>query len=264
MYRLLLITQATEATDPALLKAQNFEPVETCPDIATAMKMIAMQTYNAIGVFDKETLDDLAAHLKALGDGTPAFMMPYEQDEQAAVLRDVRHLLHRLYLDYIDEDYPLRDLSLLIQYEMMHNLLSGKSTDAAKLQRWFNMLRSDIPLELPCRVYSMVLPEGDLYLVDHWHHGQQRLQKSLERNFFNHIEQIAYCAVSFIDPTEARLLLIPEEGSDIDQITDALDAEVLRCIDEIKSYLDLDIDVYQAGTAACIADIPMMYNTKEA
>ena len=59
---------------------------------------------------------------------------------------------------------------------------------------------------------------------------------------------------------ESRLLLIPTECTDVNDDMSALDADVLRKTEEIKSYLDLNIDVYQAGTAACLTDIIMTNN----
>ncbi len=261
MYRLLLIAQPSDVTDPALLKTQGYDPVHFVPDVTAAIDRLGHKTYDAVGVFSKSDFEQLSAKLKAADNKTPAFVFSNDPDQQIEILRDVRHLLHRLHVDYVDEQYSLEELSMIVQYEMLHNLLSGKANDARKLYRWFDMLRSDVPLTLPCRVYSLGLPQGDLYLMDHWHHGQQRLQKALEFNFFSHISQVNYCAVSFISPVEARLLLVPDASADCDSITDALDSAVLHTVNEIKSYLDLDIDVYQAGTAACIADI--VTNSKE-
>ena len=263
MYRLLLIAQPTESTDPALWKAQNFDPVCICPDVCSALKLHEQKHFDAIGVSEPETYKLLYQRLKENNDCVPAFLLPAVQEKQTAVLKDVRHLLHRLNVDYTDEQYTLSELSRLIQYEMLHNLLSGKSNDAERIIRWFDMLRSDIPLTLPCRVYMLGLPQGDLYLEDRWHHGQNRLQKALERNFFGHIDHIAYCAVSFLSPMEARLLLVPEASVDIDEETDTLDDEVIRSVNDIKSYLDLNINVYQAGTAACVTDIAMINISKE-
>ena len=263
MYRLLLIAQPTESTDSALWKEQNFDPVCICPDVCSALKLHAEKHFDAIGVTDPAVYKELYEQLKASNESVPAFTLPSDKDQQSVVLKDVRHLLHRLNVDYTDEQYTLSELSRLVQYEMLHNLLSGKSNDAEKLIRWFNMLRSDIPLELPCRIYTLGLPQGDLYLEDRWHHGQNRLQKALERNFFGHIDQIAYCAVSFLSPVDARLLLVPNATVDIDQETDTLDNEVIRSVNDIKSYLDLNINVYQAGSVACVTDIAMINNSKE-
>lgn len=264
MYRLLLIAQPTEATDHAFWKAQNFHPVEIASDFDAAVSCLASHAYDAVGVPDQETYDHLTALLRAKNDGIPAFILPADPESSHAVIRDVKHLLNRLHVDYIDEQYSLNELSAMIQYEMLHNLLSGVSQDAERLYRWFGMLRSDIPLDRPCRVYSLNLPSGALYLEDRWHHGQQRLQKALERNFFSHMNHVDYCAVSFITPTEARMMVTLDEGTDLDAATEQLDSDVISCVNEIKSYLDLDINVYQAGTAACVADIALLNNSKEA
>ena len=263
MYRLLLISQPTEATDPSQWKAQNFDLAAVCPDADTAISKLAKESFDAIGVADHAAYQRLNDVLFSTGNSTPLFMLPGEASDLPFTIKDVRHLLHRLHVDYTDEDYTPDELSRIIQYEMIHNLIAGKSSDAEKLVRWFKMLRSSIPTDQPCRVYFLGLPQGDLYLTDHWHHGPQRLQKALEYNFFSHIEHIRYCAVSFVNPIEARLVLIPDEGFDINEMTDELDNAVIRIINDIKSYLDLDVDVYQAGTAACIADIAMSKTDKE-
>ena len=185
MYRLLLIAPSNEATDQAYWKTQNFDPVEICPDLHSAGERLASKKYDAVGVPDSSSYTQLKDLLAARNDCIPAFILPSDQQESRSVLRDVKHLLNRLHVDYFDGQYSLNELSRMIQYEMLHNLLAGKSNDAKRLIRWFGMLRSDIPVSKPCRVYSLSLPNGDLYLEDRWHHGQQRLQKALERNFFS-------------------------------------------------------------------------------
>ena len=263
MYRLLLIAPSNEATDQAYWKTQNFDPVEICPDLHSAGERLASKKYDAVGVPDSSSYTQLKDILAARNDCIPAFILPSDQQESRTVLRDVKHLLNRLHVDYFDGQYSLNELSRMIQYEMLHNLLAGKSNDAKRLIRWFGMLRSDIPVSKPCRVYSLSLPNGDLYLEDRWHHGQQRLQKALERNFFSHIEHVDYCAVAFLSPVDARLMIIPDVSDEFDSLTDQMDSAVIRCVNEIKSYLDLDIDVCQAGTAACISDIALLNNSKE-
>ena len=255
MYRLLIIAQPTITADPAQWSAQQFAPVDCCASVEEALRILGKKAYDAVGASTETEYVQLAAELKKQGNYTPAFLLPQGEEDRQKTLKDVRHLLHRLHVDYTDEQYSLYDLSTLIQNEMLHNLISGKLQDPNKLCRWFRMLRSEIPLESPCRVYDLSLPQGDLYLADRWHHGQLRLEKALEWNFFGHIPELAWCAVSFLNPVEARLLLIPNAGIDLDERTDALDSAVIHAVNDIKAYLDLDIDVYQAGTAACLTDI---------
>ena len=260
MYRLLLIAQPADLGDPNAWKAQKFDPVDVCADVDTALARLKTIGYHAVGAALEEDYHRLQNALKAVGECIPSFLLPEGEEARDRTLRQVRHLLHRLNADYVDEPYSPQDMSLLVQDEMIHNLLSGTSDDTEKLRCWFEMLRSDIPLDRPCRVYLLGLPEGDLYLSDRWHHGQLRLQKALERTFFGHIGEASYCAVSFLSSVESRLLLIPTKCTDVNDDMSALDADVLRKTEEIKSYLDLNIDVYQAGTAACLTDIIMTNN----
>ena len=260
MYRLLLIAQKTDLGDTEAWKARKFDPVDVCADVETALACLKTVGYHAVGAAAEEDYRRLQDALKAAGECTPAFLLPEGEEARDRTLREVRHLLHRLNVDYVDEPYSPQDMSLLVQDEMIHNLLSGSSDDTEKLRYWFEMLRSDIPIDRPCRVYLLGLPEGDLYLSDRWHHGQLRLQKALERTFFGHIDDASYCAVAFLSSVESRLLLIPSGCTDVNADMSTLDADVLRKTEEIKSYLDLNIDVYQAGTAACITDITMTNN----
>ena len=265
MYRLLLIAPSAEGLDPAFWRAQGFTPAPVCARVDDALLQLSQQSFDAIAAPDSEAYACLQAALRVREDSTPAFILPDEPAQRLATLKDVRHLLHRLHVDFTDEQYTPGQLSKVVQYDMLHNYLAGLSTDAGKLSRWFTMLRSDIPLTLPCRIYLLGLPRGDMYLADRWHHGQQRLQKALERNFFSHIEQIGYCAVAFQDPCSARLLLVPKPQVDLDGETQAIDDAVIRMVNDIKDYLELDIDVYQAGSAACVTDvIDLVTNTKEA
>ena len=256
-YRLLIIAEPSVVEGAAREAASRFDLLTVCADADAALAQLRHQTYDAIGVSAENDQALLSAHLKALADPTPLFILPAEDAERPEVLRDVRHLLHRLHTDYADESYTLSDMARTVQDEMLHHLLAGDLEEPGKLRRWFTMMRSDIPLDRPCRVYEMRLPQGELYLSDRWHHGQQRLQKALEQNFFGRIPSLSYCAVAFITPQQARLLLLPGQ-EDIDAETDELDSQVLSAVDDIREYLDLGIDVYQAGTAACLTDIAII------
>ena len=256
MYRLLLITDPSYISETDGWSAQKYDPVDRYTDIDDALKQHQKKPYDAIGVGDERTYAALTERLSRDHDSTPCFILPPPGEERTAALSDVRHLLHRLHADYTDADYTLTETSRLVQQEMLHNLLAGTLGDADKLSRWFKMLRSPIPLKNSCRVYALSLPFGELYLADTWHHGQLRLQKALERNFFGHIADLAYCAVAFRSPSEARLLLIPAGAVN----EDVLDSAVLQSVNEIKAYLDLDIDVIEAGSAACVTDIAISTN----
>ncbi len=256
MYRLLIIAPPSATLpDDEEWKSHKFDPVVICPDVDSAMSALRHQSFEAIGAADERAYLHLRATLRQNDISVPAFLLPADTAARAAALKEVRHLIHRLHVDFTDEQYSLKELSQFVQYEMVHNYLSGSSNDAAKLRLWFEMMRSDIPLNLPCRMYSLALPQGDLYLADHWHHGQSRLQKALERNFFGRIPQLCYCAVAFISPVEARLVLVPDQTVDLDAVTDTLDSEVIDCANSIRAYLELEINVCEAGSVSGLTEI---------
>lgn len=259
MYRLLIISNKAEKDDLAYWQAEGFYPVDQAADLDAAMERHGQRAYHALAVTEQALLPKLHERLRLASDAAPAFWLPEEEETRLAAVRDVRLLLNRLYADNTDEQFTLPEKSWRLQDQMIHNMLSGSHSHPNRVMRWFPMLRSTVPLGSPCRMYTLILPQGGLYLADHWHHGQDRLEKALERNFFGHIPD-SYCAVVFKSPAEVRLLMVPDGGTTADALTDILDRAVGHTVEDIKAYLDLDINICEARTIACLTDCVTLTN----
>ena len=253
MYRLLFIADPATGKDAANWQAEGYGPVDVNADLDAALRLHREKAYHAIAADTEACLAELRKRLDDQADGTPSFLMPADPEERLTVLQDVRHLLNRLYADNTDEQFPLNELSHRIQEDMIHNLLYGTHSHPQRIRRWFAMLRSDVPIDTACRLYTLILPQGDLYLADHWHHGQRRLERALEQTFFGQIPGM-YCSVVFRSPVEMRLVLVPDRPLAGEALAAAVDSAVSRTVEDIKSYLDLDVDVQQAQSYACLTD----------
>ena len=253
MYRLLIISEKADTGSLMYWQAEGFYPVERSADVEDAMERHSRRAYHALAVTEQALLPAVHERLRATADYSPAFWLPEDADERLAAVRDVRLLLNRLYADNTDEQFTLQEKSWRLQDQMIHNMLSGSHSHPNRVMRWFPMLRSTVPLHEPCRMYTLFLPQGGLYLADRWHHGQDRLEKALERNFFGHIPDI-YCAVVFQSPAEMRLLMVPNGEMAEDRLGDAVDPAVQHTVEDIKAYLDLDINICEARTISCLTD----------
>ncbi|MBQ8081553.1 MAG: hypothetical protein IJ240_06610 [Clostridia bacterium] len=258
MFRLLLIAQ-NEATARMLeteipWKEIGFE----LPHIATEVRdsdIADIARYAAVGLDDAAWQDPkLPALLSGPLKAVPTFTVGLNQQALITSLSDVRHLLNRLHLDYADEVYGPLEMMRIVQDELIHNLLNGSLRDVDILRRWFRMLRSDIPLDAGCRLYELMLPEGDLYLSDQWRHGQQRLENALRSNFFGRADNGAEYRVAFVDTKHVRMAAIPLGGNraDAPDFIRSTDEHVSDTIRDIREYLNLEIELTDARSVCTL------------
>ena len=245
MYKLCLaVTPGTEEEalyQSVFTKEAGFSPLCFAEDADQAAEMIRSGSFDAVGVLPGEE-KQMADLLREMDSPLPLFTL---QEDHESMIRDLRHLLNRLHADYADEVIPLQEMVGIVTTELVHNLLDGSLKDPDVVPRWFRMLREDHYLSCPCRVWQLSIPQGEGYLSGRWHYGTQRLESALCRNFFDRADPEADYYLAFLDSCSARMIAIPREETTDFRRTDRA---VMRTVEDIKDYLDLDILISGAET----------------
>ena len=248
MYKLLLVgDSASESQDPLsslFTREENFGPVLFARGADEAAALLSAQRFDAVGVLPAAGLKSaVEACLRAASSPLPLFA--WDRSDIAQV-RDVRHLLNRLHADYHDQPLPQSEMVGIVAGDLVRNLLNGSLKDPQTAPRWLRMLRSPIDPDVPCRLYDLSMPQGEQYLGGRWHYGENRLESALCRSFFHQGDPACAYHLAFLDHTTARMLAIPLCGP-VDSF-DHTDKSVLHVIEDVKTYLDLDILVTGART----------------
>ena len=254
MFNLLLVvspdTEEHGLFSTMLSREAGFGPVCVAPDAAQARKMLTEASFDAVGaVPGTDTELAITALLDELDSPIPLF--PLRADSAPEIIRDLKHLLNRLHVDYLDQPLPQKEMVRVVLSELVHNLLTGSLKDPGVLPRWFQMLRAQNLLDVPCRVWELSIPQGDGYLSGRWHYGTQRLENALCRSFFANNDQDALYQLAFVDSSAARLIAIPQVPAPNLQRTERM---IHLSIEQIKDYLDLDIIISDAETVPSLID----------
>ena len=248
MYRLLLLDQDMSVQNK--LKGLDWSKegfnIAICPaDREQAAAELSTGRYHAAAcVSGGLSHDEFGRIMDEKGLYYPLFDLPDDAGKASATLKDVRHLLNRLHVDYSDDDAPQDEMFILVQEELMQNLLTGQLKDVNTIRRWFYMLRADIAIDQPCMIFQFTLPQGEFYMADRWHYGQHRLSAALARNFFDRSAQDTRFHVSFLNRVSGIILAIPRRGKQA-LAPELIEQHVLANLDDVKEYLDLDITIGQ-------------------
>ncbi len=247
MYRLLLVldrgSEAEELYTSVFTKETGFLPLVFAEDAQEAGKLIRSEKFDAVGVLPgSDSERQLYDMLQEMDSSLPMFTL---QEDREGMLRDLKHLLNRLHVDYSDEDIPLREMVGIVTTELVHSLLDGSLKDPQIVPRWFRMLRKEQLLACPCRVWELSIPQGEGYLSDRWHYGTHRLESALCTNFFDRADPQADYYLAFINNRSARMIAIPNAGK---ADFEGMDLAVCRTVEDIKDYLDLEIMIAGAET----------------
>ena len=247
MYKcLLVVNPGSEEADlyaSVFGRDLGFAPLRFAADAEEAGRLIRSEKFDAVGVRPgSESEERIAKLLAEISSPLPMFIL---QADHAGMMRDLKHLLNRLNVDYSDQDIPLREMVGIVTTELVHNLLDGSLKDPQTVPRWFRMLRKERYLSCPCRIWHLSIPQGEGYLAGRWHYGTQRLESALCRNFFDRADPDADYYLAFLDSCSARMIAIPRNAK---ADFAGMDQAVHRTVEEIKDYLDLDILIAGAET----------------
>ena len=222
-----------------------------------AINLLRTKPIDAVGFYlCNVKVDPLMNYLQADRGSLPVFSVYQTAEKQRVVLKELRGLLSRLHSDFADEVYDEGAMMSIVREELTHSLLSGEITKKEVMVRWLQMIRAEIAYEGPCMLFELDMPQGEVYMTDLWHHGQERLENALRANFFNRYAEGIYYAVAVLTNRHIRLVAIPRNGLQLDTASLArkTNAHVRDTIETIKEYLDLDICVQESGLLNSLAD----------
>lgn len=222
-----------------------------------AIALLKTKPIDAVGFYlCNIQADTLLLYLQAERASLPIFSVYPTAEKQVVVLKELSKLLNRLHSDFADEVYDEAAMMDIAREELTHLLLSGGITKKEVLIRWLQMIRARIAYDEPCMLFELDMPQGEVYLTNLWHHGQERLENALRSNFFNRYAEGIYYAVAVLSNRHIRLVAVQGRGLNLDTATLArkTNAHVRDTIETIKEYLDLDIRVVESGLLNSLTD----------
>lgn len=261
MYKLLLATDQPSVIElfenGIAWENEGFQKPIIVPTATEAIDLLKSRPIEAVGFhLSKKQADPLLNYLQDERPTLPIFETYSTAKKQLPVIADLRHLLNRLHEDFADEVYDEETMMGIVRDELTHTLLSGEITKKEVLIRLLQMIRSNIAYDKPCMLFELDMPQGDVYLSDRWHHGQERLENALRSNFFGRYVDDIYYAVAVLTNRHIRLVAVPRQNLSIDPaaFSAKTTAHVLDSILSIKEYLDLDIQVMESGIVQSLTD----------
>ena len=255
MYKLLLVTDRKETRD--LFQDQidwaklNCRPPQIVETAEEGIAWLNSRAVDAVGYdLQKEAAATLLRYLRYGRPSMPIFEVAAEGKNQYDILKETVHMLDRLHSDFSDDVYDEEAMLNLMRDELVTRLLSGQLSDMAALERTLRLIRSRVDPEGRCILYEIDMPQGEVYLTEHHGHVQQRLESALRNNFFGRYVDGAYYAVAVLTPRHIRLVCVPmqtEEPEPIESFSERTAAHVRETIENIKEYLDLDMEITHVG-----------------
>lgn len=249
MYRILIAIQdmaAFEQMNASIdWQSMNFRPPVFANAAEEAINIMETQRVDCIAyVLPKEDARKLNQYLTKVRPSLPIFQIKRNLESQINVLRDLLRLLDRLHSDMYDEVYDETVVLDMLRDELSHNLLAGEIHSESMLRGRLQMLRSYVSPDKKCVMYDFDMPQGEVYLMNQWHYGSERLENALRNNFFGRYYDDLYYSVAVLTPRHIRVIAC-QRVDGADESTDSLlmrtDMHVSQSIENIKEYLGLDL-----------------------
>ena len=197
-------------------------------------------------IFEKYEASSLKKYLSQVRPSLPIFQIKRDYDAQIKTLKDLLRYLDRLHSDCSDEVYDENVIMDMLRDELGHNLLAGELHDEQVLRGRLQMLRSYVSADKKCVLYDFDMPQGEVYLMNQWHYGSERLENALRNNFFGRYYDDIYYFVAVLTPRHIRVLACQRKEGDDEEENSLLfrtNMHINQSIDEIKSYLGLDLNL---------------------
>jgi len=249
MYRILIALQEPAAFEQMNAdidwQSMNFRPPMFASTADEAIHMMETQRVDCIAyVLPKEDARKLNTYLSNVRPSLPIFQIKRNLESQINVLRDLLRLLDRLHSDMSDDVYDENVIMDILRDELGHALLAGEIRNESMLRARLQMLRSYVSPDKRCVLYDFDMPQGEVYLMNQWHYGSERLENALRNNFFGRYYDDLYYCVAVLTPRHIRVMACQQMAGE-DEAADSLlmraDVHVGRTLDEIKEYLGLDL-----------------------
>ena len=264
MYRLLLVTDREEVVNTFQrvenLSEKMIAPITIIKDIQEAIEYLERHTIDAVGYsFRYNDPSRLHAYLTEQRPSLPIFQTHHHDDTLQDELQRIRRFLDRIRLDDRDEDYDEVQVIQYLRDELMQQLLSRQISDPMELKSRLKLVRGqDLSLDKPAFLVDFDMPQGELYVDGRWHYGRERLESALRNNFFGRFHDGIYYGLSMLSPRHMRLIACQSKAAppeDIQVTADRVQAYIQEKLTQIKTYLDLSLEIEQFTVLSCLNDI---------
>jgi len=253
MYRILIAMKEADAFsalhDSIDWQSVNFhEPMY----VATAEEAISVMETRRVDciayVLDTEEARKLNKYLTLVRPSLPIFQIKRRTETQMVVLRDMLRYLDRLHSDMADEVYDENVVMDMLRDELGHTLLAGEIANGSMLRGRLQMLRSYVSPDKKCVLYDFDMPQGEVYLMNQWHYGSERLENALRNNFFGRYYDDIYYFVAVLTPRHIRVVAcqrVDGKEESEESLLGRTDAHIEQSLENIKEYLGLDLMLAQ-------------------
>ncbi len=253
MYRILIALkdpQAFAAMNESIdWQSMNFHQPTIVTSADEAINEMETKRVDCIAyILDKYEARTLNAYLTKVRPSLPIFQIKRKLDSQNQVLKDMLRYLDRLHSDNSDEVYDESVIMDMLRDELGHNLLAGEISNEHVLRGRLQMLRSYVDPDKKCVMYDFDMPQGEVYLMNQWHYGSERLENALRNNFFGRYYDDIYYCVAVLTPRHIRVLACQRiEGEDEaeESLVNRTNQHIEQSLDNIKAYLGLDMITQQ-------------------
>ena len=251
MYKLLLVTDRDEVRQ-AFLKIDNwtemmFRPITIIEDVGEAIDYLESHAVDAVGYsITNAPVAPLHQYLNSR-PSLPVFQTHKHDDTLREEIMNISRFLNKMHADDTDENYDEQTVLNMLRDELMHQLMREEITSREQLLSRIKLVRANASITMACYLYDFDLPQGEVYLADRWHYGSERLESALRNNFFGRYIDDVYYDVAVLTPRHIRLFACPRFNTEKtnDEIKQTVQMRVRKVSEEIKQYLDLDLDLEQ-------------------
>lgn len=254
MYKLMLVTDQKEVRD-MFENAIDWAHFNCRPPMITSSASEAIEWLNTRAIdavsyhLPKNEAKGLVRFLESSRPSLPIFQAAGQPEKQQLILTELVSLLDRMHADFSDDYYDEDAMLTIRRDELSHMLLGGEVCDREWFFRELELIRSRVDPMADCLVYDLDMPQGEVYLSEHYQ-AQQRLEQALRNNFFGRYVDGTHYAVAVLSPRHIRLVCAPlygEEKENAASFYARTDEHVRDTIQKIKEYLDLDLNICQIG-----------------
>lgn len=253
MYRILIALKDPQAfammNESIDWQSMNFHQPTIVSSAEEAISTMENKRVDCIAyILDKYEAQALNKYLTNVRPSLPIFQIKRRLETQTQVLKDMLRYLDRLHSDDSDEVYDESVIMDMLRDELGHNLLAGEISNGKVLHSRLQMLRSYVDPDKKCVMYDFDMPQGEVYLMNQWHYGSERLENALRNNFFGRYYDDIYYCVAVLTPRHIRVLACQRvEGEDEEEesLVSRTNMHIEQSLDDIKSYLGLDLILAQ-------------------
>lgn len=263
MYKLLLVTDRDEVVS-AFEKVPNlrelaFAPITVLREPQAAIDYLERNAADAVGYSIRYgDVTPLRQYLVEQRPSLPIFQTHHHDETLLGELQRIRKFLDTLHADHSDRPYNEGEVLDYLRDELMHQLLAHEIPGKEELKSRLKLVRAELSLDKPALLFDFDMPLGEMYLGGRWHYGRERLEQALRNHFFGRYVDNIYYGVAVLSPRHIRLLACPKHSApseDQGALMQRVEEQVQTAINDIKEYLDLDLNLTRYSLIESIGDL---------